>query len=71
MKVFEVTTEYIKNGSDEVITERQYVNSATNDLKSVVDYFTEHCNHYEKDLLGVREVVTVVQHICSEWEKDE
>jgi hypothetical protein len=63
MKVYEVTCEYSHGSGEEVITERQYVTSKDNTLKSVVDYFTEHCEQYEKELLGVREVLTIVQHI--------
>ena len=63
MKVYEVICEYCHGSGEEVITERQYVTSKDNTLKAVVDYFTEHCEQYEKDLIGVREVLTIVQHI--------
>ena len=63
MKVFEVTSEYCIGDSTEVTTERQYVTSEDNTLKSVVDYFTRHCYEYDKELIGVREVLTIVQHI--------
>lgn len=63
MKVFEVVCEYCMKDSKEVTTERQYVTSEENTLKSVVDYFTKHCFEYEKDLIGVREVLTIVQNI--------
>lgn len=64
MKVFEVTCEYCQGDSKEVITEQQYVTSEEGTLKSVTDYFTQHCFEYGKDLIGVREVLTIVQHIA-------
>jgi len=63
MKVFEVTIEYCREDSNEIITERQYVTSEEDTLKSVTDYFTNHCYEYDKELKSVREVVTIVQHI--------
>ena len=64
MKVFEVTYEYCHGGSKEITTERQYVTSEEGTLKSVTDYFTQHCLEYEKDLISVREALTIVQHIA-------
>jgi hypothetical protein len=66
MKVFEVTTEHIKNDSKEIIPSVQYVTSEENTIKSVVDYFTNHCEQYEEDLKSVREVVVIVQHLKKE-----
>ena len=66
MKVFEVTCEYVGSDGKEIIKECQYVTSKENTLKSVADYFTEHCEQYEKDLLGVCEVLTIVQNIGTE-----
>ena len=63
MKVFEVTTEYCKGDSKEIETMVQYVTSQSDTLKSVVDYFTAHCEQYGEDLKGVREVLVLVQHI--------
>jgi hypothetical protein len=65
MKVFEVITEYTRSDDLEIITERQYVTSSAGTLQSVADYFTRHCFEYEKELTGVREVLTIVQHIKS------
>lgn len=65
MKVFEVICEYCQGDSKEITTERQYVTSEEGTLKSVTDYFTQHCLEYDKDLLGVREVLTIVQHIVT------
>ena len=62
MKVFEVTTEYAGPDKD-LIREVAYVTSEADTLKSVTDYYTEHCYQYEKDLKAVREVLTIVQHI--------
>jgi len=63
MIVFEVTTEHCEGDSKEIITTVQYVTTQDNKIKSVTDYFTEHCEQYEKDLKGVREVLTIVNHI--------
>ncbi|MBW1672109.1 MAG: hypothetical protein JRJ45_00435 [Deltaproteobacteria bacterium] len=63
MKVFEVTTEHCKDDSDEIIKSVQYVTSEKDTLKSVADHFTAHCYEYDKELKGVREVLTIVQHI--------
>ena len=65
-KVFEVTTEYFIGDSEELTTERQYVTSEDNTFKTVVDYFTRHCYEYEKELLSVREVLTICQHVKKE-----
>jgi len=66
MKVFEVTTECCPGDSKEVITERQFVTSEDNNIKSVMDYFAKHCSEYEKDLVGVREVLTVTQNLIND-----
>lgn len=66
MKVFEVTTEALEKDSNKITTTRQYVTSETDELKEVVDYFTQHCEEYGKDLMGVREVLTIVQHVNRE-----
>lgn len=63
MKVFEVICQFCPDDSKEILTETEYVTSEENTLKSVVDYFTRHCYEYEKDLISVREVLTIVQHI--------
>jgi hypothetical protein len=63
MKVFEVTIEFCRRGYQEIEKEVQYVTSEKGTLKSVVDYFSRHCDEYEKDLLGVREILTLTQHI--------
>ena len=63
MKVFEVITEHCKGDSKEITTTRQYVTSEKNTLLSVTAYFTKHCLVYEKDLMSVREVLVIVEHI--------
>jgi len=63
MKVFEVLTEYLANDSDEIRTERQYVTAEKDDFRLITEYFVKHCYEYEKTLLGIREVLTIVQHI--------
>lgn len=63
MNVFEVITEHCEGDSKEITKTVQYVTSEKGTLKSVVDHFTRHCYEYEKDLIGVREVLTIVEHI--------
>lgn len=63
MKVFEVTTEHCADDSDEVIKTVQYVAVEDDMLITVVDHFTRHCMEYEKDLIGVREVLVVTERI--------
>jgi len=71
MKVFQVDIEYCPNDSKEIVTESQFVTCADNSLESVVRYFTKECYEFEKDLKGVREVLTIVQHIPVEGMKDD
>jgi len=66
MKVFEVITEHCEGDSKEITTTHQYVTTADDRIKSVVDYFTDHCEQYEMELKRVAEVVTIVQHIKQE-----
>jgi hypothetical protein len=66
MKVFEVITERTNEDTKEVTQTRSFVTSEDNTLKSVVDHFTKHCDEYEYDLLSVRDVLTIVQHIKGE-----
>jgi ribosomal protein S15P/S13E len=63
MKVFEVVTEFCRRGQNEIEKEVQYVTSEDDNLLSVAESFTQHCFEYEKDLISVREVLTIVQHI--------
>ena len=63
MKVFEVTMEFCRSDSKEIEREVNYVTSELDTLISVVEYFTEHCFQYDKDLIGVREVLNLVTHI--------
>jgi len=62
-KVFEVTTEHCVGDSKEITTMVQYVTCKTDSLLDVTEYFTAECEQYDKDLKGVREVLTIVQHI--------
>lgn len=63
MKVFEVITEHCEDGSDKLITTRQYVISDDDSMKTVVDHFTRHCVEFDKELKAVQEVVTVTERI--------
>ena len=63
MKVFEVRTERCESDSNKITESVQYVTSEKDSLLSVTEYFTKHCEEYEEDLKGVREVLAIVQHI--------
>lgn len=63
MKVFEVITEHCEGDSKEIIKTVTYVTTERNMISDIVDYYTRHCIEYEKDLIGVREVLTVGEHI--------
>lgn len=63
MKVFEVICEYCESSSTAVIEERHFVTAEDDSLQSVVNYFTQHCEEYEKDLKGVHAILTVSQRI--------
>lgn len=65
MKVFEITTEHCVDDSVEIMVTVRYVTSESDTLKSIVDYYTEHCNVTDKILKGVREVLTIVNHISA------
>lgn len=63
MKVFEVVTEHCKDESKEIVKTIQYVTSEKDTLLSVTEHFTRHCYEYEKELMGVREVLVITEHI--------
>ena len=63
MEVFEVTTEHCEGDSKKITTTVQYVTCKTNSILDVTEYFTKECEEYDKQLKGVREVLTIVQHI--------
>lgn len=63
MKVFEVTTEYCPGDSNEVVTERLYVTAGDNDLANVARHYKVECYQFEKELIGVRYVLDIVNHI--------
>ncbi len=61
MKVFEVTTELTENNETRQIIE--YVTSDDDKLCSVFNYYVDHCKQYELELVGIREVITIVNNI--------
>lgn len=63
MLLFEVTTEFCPGDSKEITREVLYVTSSDDSLQTVVSYYAEHCEQYEKELKGVREVLAIVHHI--------
>ena len=63
MKVFEVITEFAVKDEHEITRETQYVTSEEDSILTVTEYFARHCFEYEKELISVREVITIVQHI--------
>jgi hypothetical protein len=66
MKVFEVLIERTDEHSQEVTQERRFVTSEYGTLKSVADYYTQHCFEYELELLSVRYILTVVHNITED-----
>jgi len=63
MKVFEVTTEYCIGDEKEITREHTYVTAEDDSIQTVWRNYTEHCEQYEKELIGAREVLTIVHHI--------
>lgn len=63
MKVFEVITEHCEGDSIEITTTIQYVTAASDTLLDVTKYYTEQCYQYDKELKGIREVLTIVEQI--------
>ena len=63
MKVFEVITEYCEGAGKEVTRDRSYVTAQGDDFLLVVKQMVLHCLQYQKDLVSVAEVLTVVEHI--------
>ena len=63
MNVLEVTTEHCEGDSKEITTTVHYVTSEKNTILSVTEHFTKHCDQYEIELKGVREVLAIVQHL--------
>lgn len=65
-KVFEVVTEHMIEDSAEIRTSVQYVTADGDSLQLVADYFTVHCEQYGFDLISIKKVLTIVQHIKEE-----
>lgn len=63
VKVFEVATEFCRGDSKEITREVAYVTAEDDSLLTVTTHYTRHCFEYEKALKGVREVLTIVEHI--------
>jgi hypothetical protein len=60
MKVFEVITRCEHDGK--VLDIKEYV-TTDGGFKEVVLHYVDHCEQYEMELVGVTEVLTIVQHI--------
>ena len=65
MKVFQVSTEYSKDDSNEIVEQVQYVTHDSDSLLKVTEHFTQHCEEFGMELKCVREVLTVCQHITN------
>lgn len=63
MKVYEVITEHEHGLSKEIIRTVQYVTCHDNNIKTVFDHFVKHCFEYEKELMAVKEVLTITEQI--------
>ncbi len=64
MKVFEVRTESCEEDSKKITETVRFVTAEENTLLSVTDYFTTHCEQFDEDLKGVREVLVISQNIA-------
>ena len=60
MKVFDVITQIVQDG--EVIDVTEYVTSDSG-LEVVANHFAEQCEQYEAELISIRKLQTIVQHI--------
>lgn len=60
MKVFEVSTRCEHDGK--VLDIKEYV-TTDGGFKEVALHYVDHCEQYEMELVGVVEVLTIVQHI--------
>jgi thioredoxin-related protein len=63
MKVFEVIVFRTSDISTEVTEERRFVTSEDDSLLSVVKHYTKYCEEFNRDLISVREVLNVVEHL--------
>ena len=64
MKVFEVLFEYCEGDSKEILTERNFWTAPN--LLLVSNVASMHAFQYEKELVGVREVLTITQQLTQE-----
>ncbi len=63
MKVFEVITEYCIGDSKEITRSTEYVTAKDNKIMTVVLHMDKHCEQYEKELISIRDVLTIVRNI--------
>lgn len=63
MKVFRVIAEYVKDGSDEIIQEQQYVTHVDNTILAVTKHMAAECGELGKDMKSVDEVLVVSYQI--------
>ncbi len=71
MKLFEVITEFCRGDSKEITRESAYVTSHDDNIVTVTVTYAKHCEQYEKLLISVREVLSIVHHIVPEECPDE
>lgn len=62
-KVFEVTIEDFSEDTNEITTTVQYVTSADDSISTVTDNAAKHCEQYERELKGVREILVISEHL--------
>ena len=63
MKVFQVTSEYMDESDNKIIEQVQYVTHKDDSILAVTEYFTKECEQLEHSLMGVAEVLTIVQQL--------
>lgn len=66
MKLFEVVTEDLKADSTEITKTVQYVTADNDSWKLVSDYFTVECEQLGMELISIKKVLTIVQHLKEE-----
>ena len=62
MKVFEVVMEIFPPSSN-IEKEVVYATSDDDKMSKVTKHYEEHCEHYTKELISVRSVLTIAERI--------
>ena len=63
MKVFQVITERTNDENKEVMQVSRYVTSFDNSFLTVSSCFSKYCEEFEEELIAIKEILTISQHI--------